>query len=425
MYQELLDLERNGSPIRVAVVGAGGAMGRGVCLQMALTPGLRLIAAADIRLSEASRAAKLYRDALSRRGRLAGGRAFAGDPLVTDDLRPLISDGRSSFDVLIECTDTVAFGASLVESTLLSGIDVVLMNAEIDYLLGSHLRRIARKSDSVVSSDAGDQHGVLARMIDEACMWGFQIVLAGNIKGFLDRSATPESIVAEAQARNLTPHMCTAFTDGTKLNIEMALVANSANLRPLVRGMTGPRARHVNEAMQSFDFDSILELGGGVDYILGAEPGGGVFLVVRSDEPVQRTYLDYYKLGTGPYYLLYRPYHLCHLETPFAIGRAVLQRRSVLQPSSLRSAEVIAIAKRDIGAGTAIERGIGSDSIYGLIDQRDLALKAGGVPICLFDQLTGDVVRVLRRVEKGCVITWDDIDMPDTQLTRAYRMQEA
>jgi predicted homoserine dehydrogenase-like protein len=382
------------------------------------------VAAADIRIPDAERATHLYKEALARDTPRVHS-APSQDPVVTNDLRPLISAGRSSCDVLIECTDTVAFGASLAEATLRSGIDVVLMNAEVDYLLGSYLRRVAKESGSVVSSDAGDQHGVLARMIDEARMWGFTIVLAGNIKGFLDRYATPESIANEARSRNLSPHMCAAFTDGTKLNIEMALVANAASLRPIIQGMTGPRINNVSEVMQVFDFDTIQEFGGAVDYIIGAQPGGGVFLVVYSDEPIQRSYLNYYKLGTGPYYLLYRPYHLCHLETPFAIGSVVLHRRAVLQHHLPRSTEVIAVAKRDITAGTVISRGIGSDLLYGVIEGKVGVNELRGIPICLFDQLPDHPVAVRRSIERDLPVTWDDVSIPDTQLTRCYLSQEA
>src|SRR5262249_43322766 len=156
---------------------------------------------------------------------------------------------------------------------------------------------------------------------------------AGNIKGFLDRYSDPVKIVPEADKRKLGYRMATAYTDGTKLCIEMSLVANACGLATTVPGMQGPRARDVHEVFDLFDLATIR--GGGqpvVDYILGAKPDGGVFAIGHSDHPYQREMLAYYKMGQGPFYLFYRPYHLCHVEAMAGIAAACLDGRSVLQP---------------------------------------------------------------------------------------------
>jgi predicted homoserine dehydrogenase-like protein len=217
--------------------------------------------------------------------------------------------------------------------------------------------------------------------------------------------------------------MCAAYTDGTKLNIEMALVANAAGLIPPRRGMTGPRAGHVREVLERFDLDSLRDPGV-VDYILGAEPGGGVFVVGRCGAPVQREYLRYYKMGDGPYYLFYRPYHLCHLETVYALGSVAVDRRPLFAPLERPVAEVVAIAKTDLSAGTVLDRAIGGDHAYGEIEERTVADAAGAVPICLLEPDDGQPARLTSDVAKGEPILWSSIELPDGDLLAAYRRQE-
>ena len=425
MYRELLALEERGAPVRVAVVGAGGSMGLGVSLQLGKSPGLRLAAAVDVDVARATQAATLS----GRPWTLASTDAEVtralrnGSTVVTADIFPLLARGREAVDVLVESTNTVAFAARAVESALRAGIDVVLMNAEVDCLLGPRLHAIARESGTIVTSDAGDQHGVLMRMIDEIRLWGFEIVMAGNIKGFLDRHATPTSIAEEARKRNLNPVMCAAYTDGTKLNIEMALVANATGLVPAQRGMLGPRAGHVSEVFGKFDLAS-LRNPGVVDYVLGAEPGGGVYVVGHSGDPVQQSYLAYYKMGQGPFYLFYRPYHLCHLETPWAIASAAVARRPILAPAGRPVADVVTFAKTDLTQGTELPIGIGSEHVYGMIDRQSVCVAKGAVPICLLDHESKPAARVRRRISRDQLVTWDDLEIPAGPLIDAYRAQQ-
>lgn len=425
VYQALVALERAGCPIRVAVMGAGGSMGRGLALQCACTPGVRMVAAIDIDLRSAQQAAELQ----GRPWTVASSRADVrsavrtGKTIVTADPNAVLTEGREVVDVLIESTSSVAAAARAVDAALQTKVDVVLMNAEVDCLLGPSLHRTASESGAVVTSDAGDQHGVLMRMIDEVQLWGFELVMAGNIKGFLDRQATAASLVDEARKRNLNPIMCTAYTDGTKLNIEMALVANATGLLPARRGMIGPRAAHVTEVFDKFDL-SAFSKPGVVDYILGAEPGGGVFVIGYCDQPVQREYLSYYKMGDGPFYLFYRPYHLCHLETMYALGRVAIDRQPVFSPLERPVTEVIAIAKTDLTAGMLLGRAIGGSQVYGEVEQRTITQRLGAVPICLLEPDEPNQVRLVRNVRVGTAILWEDIELPETDLVKAYHRQE-
>jgi predicted homoserine dehydrogenase-like protein len=244
------------------------------------------------------------------------------------------------------------------------------------------------------------------------------------VKGFLNRYATAESLEHEARIRNLNPVQCCAYTDGTKLGVEMALVANATGLVPWVPGMEGPRAEHVREVFHLFDFDRYGN-DGVVDYVLGAQPGGGVFVVGQCDDPLQTDYLRYYKMGDGPYYLFYRPYHLCHLETPRAIALAAIFSSSVLDPSYGRVADVYAHAKRDLRAGEPIAHGIGGDAFYGVIERCRDADARGAVPIALLDAEGVEMPRLMVSIERDAPLRWDDIALPESDLLGLHRSQAA
>jgi predicted homoserine dehydrogenase-like protein len=331
ILSRLQQREREDRPVRVGVVGAG-SMGAGLAARVFNTPGMRLVWICDLDVAR-GRAAVIAAGAEPAHG------ADVFDPrvvIVGDDALAFLSSDRPALeiDVFVESTNTVVAAARHCLAAIDRSAHVVLMNAEVDLAFGGMLAARAAERGVVVSSDAGDQHGVLKRMIDEIEMWGLRIVQIGNIKGFLDRYQTADGLRAEAAARQLNPVQCCAYTDGTKLNIEMAVIANATGAVPTVRGMEGPRATHVSEVLRLFDFASYPTDRAIVDYVLGAEPGGGVYVVGFCDEPAEMRYLQYYKLGSGPYYLFYRPYHLCHLETTYAIGLAALYGEAVRTASS-------------------------------------------------------------------------------------------
>jgi predicted homoserine dehydrogenase-like protein len=421
-YDRLRQLEKDGRKIRILLVGAG-SMGVGIAWQIAHTPGMELICIVDTNPEAAVNAARAY-GAAYEMAAPSGPFPKRDAVLVTTDPFALIRREHGlQLDVLIESTNTIGFACELCLRALHEGLDVILMNAEVDLATGWLLHEKALEQGRVITSDAGDQHGVLMRMIEEIRMWGFDIVMAGNIKGYLDRYATADSIREEARKRNLNPIQCAAYTDGTKLNIEMALIGNGVGLVPWCPGMEGPPASDVHEVFSLFDFSRYGNLGV-VDYIVGSKPNGGVFVIGRCDDPIQVPYLKYYKLGEGPNYLFYRPYHLCHLETPCAVAAAVLDKQSILWPRFGRLNDVYAYAKRDITAGEKITQGIGGETFYGLIDKCSDADANGCVPITLLEGEGKRVPRLKRTLRKDQALTIKDIELPETFLLQAFRDQE-
>ena len=379
MLNRLLSLD---TPIRVVITGMG-AMGKGLLYQSHTTPGIECVAVADLDVDKAMAAVK----DLSLVPRAADSSAEIHEAVRRGEVA-VCEDGMSlskmdGADVLIESTSAIAAAGQFALQALEHGKHLILMNAEIDLIFGPYLMQRAHELDLTYASCDGDQHGVIKRMIDEMELWGFEPVMGGNVKGFLDRYSNPTKIIPEADRRNLDYRMCTAYTDGTKLNIEMALLANSMGMKTDKPGMHGPQAEYVCDSFELFDFASMWD---GhtpvVDYLLGAQPDGGVFAIGHCDHPYQRSLMKYYKMGEGPFYLFYRPYHLCHVEAMRCVAEAVLDGESLLEPTSGFRTNVFAYAKDDWKAGTKLD-GLGGHCCYGLIENCPDQAAANGLPICL------------------------------------------
>lgn len=414
---------RLSNPIRVGLVGAG-AMGKGIAYQVAHTPGMRLMFIGDLNLEVAKETARqIGKEPIQTDGETIPEIDESQVLVTTNSLGVLRSNDQLKMEAFAEATNAISAACEYCLAAIEGGMHVTLMNAEVDMVYGKLLNHEAKKHGVVVTSDGGDQHGVLATMIDEIKLWGFDIVQAGNIKGFLDYYATPESIRPEAEKRNLSPVQCCAYTDGTKLNIEMALLCNALGLTPFKDGMEGPRCENVTEVLDLFDFDA-YEGEGRVDYILGAEPGGGVYVVGKSASEFQRPYLWYYKLlSKGDYYLFYRPYHLCHLETTTAIAKAVFDGEAILEPGGEVIADVYAYAKSDLKAGHRVEHGIGGAECYGLIRNASDAESINQLPISYLEG-EGDQLPVLKRdIAKNEPVRYEDVEFPDIQFHHLLKQQ--
>jgi predicted homoserine dehydrogenase-like protein len=268
-------------------------------------------------------------------------------------------------DIFMEASSSVEKGLEYTKQAIESKHHVILMNGEVDCFYGPELYEMAKQAGVIFSSTDGDQYGVLIKLIEEVELMGLRTIMIGNIKGFLDRHATPKSIEYEAKIRNLDPQMCVTYTDGTKLAVEMAIMSNATGFVPYNDRMEGPKMKDVQEVLRYYNFDKIRE-NPCVEYILGAEPGGGVFIVAECHHAYQRDLLKYYKMGGGPYYLFYRPYHLCHLETAYATGRVWFDRVPLLAPWNGRIANIYAVSKKDLEPGDVLDE-LGQFTVYGEI----------------------------------------------------------
>jgi len=385
------------------VITGLGTMGQGLLYQLSITPGLRCLAVAELRLERAAafiRSLGLPFEIVSTRAQLVSAverRVLA----LTDDGELAVQAPGAK--VLIESTNSILASLAFCRKAQAAGLHLVMMNAEADLLFGPLLMAGARTAGLTYTSCDGDQPGVVKRLVDEAILWGMEPVLLGNIKGFLDRYSDPVSIRPEAEKRNLDHRMCAAFTDGTKLCIEAALMANACGGLTDVVGMHGPRVAHVRDVSRVFDLAALrARKAPVVDYVLGAEPDGGVFVVAHCDHPYQRGMLRYYKMGDGPFYTLVRPMHLCHVEAMRCVFDA-LGGISLMEPVHGFRTNVFARGKRALRAGELLD-GLGGHATYGLIENCDPTVLPQGLPSCLADD-----VRLKRDVAKDEPILLADV----------------
>jgi predicted homoserine dehydrogenase-like protein len=410
-----------GEPIRVGMVGAG-FMGRGVARQIIkYTPGLTLAAVSNRHLAGAHRA---YREAGIDEVRVAGSAAqvsaavAAGRPVVAED--PMAICAADGIDVICDVTGAVEFGAAVTLAALEAGKHVVTMNAELDGTVGPLLAHRAASAGLVFSGVDGDQPGVEINLFRFVTGRGLTPLVMGNIKGLQDRFRTPTTQAAFAAKWGQDPHMVTSFADGTKVSFEQAIVANATGMTVERRGMRGAdHGGHVDELTTAYDLDRLVELGGVVDYVVGAKPGPGVYCLATIDDPVQAHYLDLYKLGAGPLYSFYTPYHLCHFEVPASLARAVDFGDTVIAAAGAPSVEVVATAKTDLATGEVIDD-LGGYLTYGEAERADVTTAERLLPMGVADGCT-----VVRPVARDATLTYDDVTVPQGRLIDKLRDEQA
>lgn len=325
----------------------------------------------------------------------------AGRVAVSSTPEPLLPEA----DVLVDATGDPEAGARLALLALRERKTLVTMNIETDATIGPLLAFLARSSGTVYTVGFGDEPAVLCEMVDFARTVGFEVVCAGKGKNNrLDRTATPGSVKEEAASRGMSPRMLAAFVDGTKTMLEMTALANATGLGVDCPGMHGPKVdlAHLLEVFVPESRGGILSRSGVVEYAIG-DVAPGVFLVVTTEDRSLRRDLAYLRLGEGPDYLLYRPYHLASLELPLSIARAALDREVTMQARGAPTVDCVAVAKRDLAPGEVLD-GIGGETAYGLAEDAERARARKYVPIGL---LGG--ARMRRAVPKGGVLTEEDV----------------
>lgn len=424
LYEQLLERERAGTPISVGLVGAG-QMGTGLVSQVALMKGMDVTAIADIAIDRA-------RHALVAAGVPADQIVTADDPATADEAlrsgRRVITRQASllprlhSIEAVVEATGVPELGAKIAWSSILGHKHVVLLNVETDVTVGPLLKRMADAAGVVYTGAAGDEPAATLELYNFARTLGLDVICAGKGKNNpLDRTATPDDLADRAREVGASPKMLCSFVDGTKTMVEMAALANATGLRPEIRGLHGPDAA-VTDLAKIFcprDQGGILESVGVVDYAIG-DVAPGVFVVFTSHLPVVIDELRYLKIGDGPNWVLYRPYHLTSLETPLSVARAVLNHEATIAPTHGMIAEVITVAKRNLKAGEQIDS-IGGYTVYGLVDQFEIARSENLLPLGLSQGAT-----VKRDIMIGQPISYDDVALDESQtVVQLRRLQDA
>ncbi len=418
----LQERESQGEPIRVGMVGAG-AMARGVARQIARhVPGMvfsvicnRTPERAEALCQEVGIANAKHTDdpqSMSRRIR-------EGGCAITDDYAMLCES--EDVDVVLEMTGHVEYGAHVALRSFASGKPFVSMNAELDATVGPVLKNKADEAGVLYTVTDGDQPGVEMNLYRFAKGLGGRPVLCGNIKGLHDPYRNPTTQEGFARKWNQNVYMVTSFADGTKISFEQAVVANATGMTVAKTGMHGPsvpEGTHITEAAQWYPAEDLLSGPGIVDYVVGPTPAPGVFVLAVFEDEIQQEYLKYLKMGDGPFYCFYTPYHLCSFEVPNSVARAVLFNDATIAPLDRPYVDVVATAKTDLDAGATID-GPGGYSTYGLCASYAESRQQALLPMGLAE---GCVLK--RSVPKDQILTRDDVDIPTDRLAHELRAEQ-
>jgi predicted homoserine dehydrogenase-like protein len=311
-------------------------------------------------------------------------------------------------DVCVECSGDALYGTDVLAPVMAAGLPVVTMDAELQVTTGSYFAR-----RGMITEAEGDQPGCLAALRENALRMGFRPLVYGNIKGFLNLTPTPDEMRYWSERQGISLTQVTAFTDGTKVQIEQALVANGLGAGIALPGLLGVASDDLAGGARTLaDFAQCLghPLS---DYVLSPRSPAGVFIVAEHDEE-QRRYLQYLKMGEGPYYVLLQPHHLCHLEIVKTIRRVLDGGGVLLNNGANPSVSVAAVAKEPLRRGEFIPRGIGSFQVRGIAVDRCDAPEH--VPIGLLANAV-----VTRDIGPDEVLTFDSVELPESLALDAWR----
>jgi len=418
LLEELEKNEKNKEYIQVGLVGCG-QMGRGMVNLTHQMPGLRIKAVADL---DVERGLNAFQEVGYDRTQIvvtekeseAQEALEKGKVFVTPDalLFPHVAD----LDAIVEATGFPEIGAKVAFKSILSGKHVVMLNVETDVTVGLILKNMADSAGVVYTVSAGDEPGAVMELYRFAKVMGFQIVCIGKGKNNpMNYFASPDDVLEEATRKNMNPKMLCAFVDGTKTMVEMAEVSNATGALPDVPGMHGEKVdvTDLNQKYIPKKDGGIFEKNFVVDYSTG-KVAPGVFIVITTSLHHLRQDLRFYSMGDGPYYTLYRPYHLCSFETPISVARACILGEPTINSSSFHS-EVVAVAKRNLSSGHLID-GIGGFDVFGKIYSYQEAKSMQAVPIGVVGK-----AKTKRNISREAIITKEDVDLDQSSFVFKLR----
>lgn len=304
--------EKENNPIKVGIIGAG-EMAKGLINQITKhTPGMVIVATYNRTIE---RAVDLYKSIGIDNYKIVEtihdfeNVIKSKISVITQNIDLLIKSNE--VDIIVDLTGAIDFSANLTMDAINNKKNILSFNAELDATVGPILKHKANEAGVKYSVAEGDQPGVTMNLYRQVKMMGFKPLLCGNIKGMLDPYRNPSTQEKFAKHWGMSPIMATNFADGTKIAFEQACIANATGMKVAKRGMLGYESKeHVDDLTHLYNVEELEELGGIVDYVVGAKPGPGVYIYATSNDPHSKKYLEYGKLGKGPLYSFYIPYHL-------------------------------------------------------------------------------------------------------------------
>lgn len=422
--RELEEREASGKPIRLGIIGSG-EMGTDLVTQTMLMKGIEIAAISTRRPHTAMAAMDIAHGegqgkdhARETDSRAAMSKAISeGRIAVTSDPELMVT--APEVDVVIDATGKPGVAADYDLLAMEHGKHLVMMNVEADVTIGAYLKKQADRLGVIYSVGAGDEPSSCMELIEFVTALGMDVVSAGKGKNNpFNPNAVPADYIEEATRRNMNPRMLVEFVDGSKTMVEMAAIANATGLVPDKPGMHGPDAGRdtLPKILIPREDGGVLSRSGVVDYTVGKGVAPGVFVIAKATHPRIVERLDDLHVGHGPYYGFYRPYHLTSLEVPLTAARIMIHGKPDMVPLPNPVAEVCAIAKRDLPAGTPLDA-IGETCYRSWTMTVTEARATGAIPVGL---LEGGVTTA--EIKKGELLTLSNAT-PDTT-TKLYKLRQ-
>jgi predicted homoserine dehydrogenase-like protein len=437
LHHLLKERDAQGKALRVALIGAG-KFGSMFLSQVRVTPGMHLVAVADLSPERARSAlaatgwpaeridARSPSDALKR-----------GTTHVTDDAHAVIATAET--DIIIDATGNPSAGIAHVVACCKQGKDIVMVNVEADALAGPLLARRAAQAGIVYSLAYGDQPALICEMVDWARAAGFDVVAAGKGTKYLPayHASTPDTVwrhyglsPEDARIGGMNAQMFNSFLDGTKSAIEMAAVANATGLSPAPDGLAFPSCGvdDLPRVLRPRDAGGQLHHSGQVEVVSSLERDGrpvfrdlrwGVYVTFAAGTPyVERCFREYGLLtdDAGRYAAMYKPYHLIGLELGISVASVGLRREPTGAPRAWLG-DVVATAKRDLRDGDILD-GEGGYTVYGKLMPSADSVALGALPLGL-----AHGVKLVRSVASGQPVKWRDVAFDPADTSVQFRRQ--
>ncbi len=441
----LEELQENGTPIKVGVIGAG-FFGCSTIGQISRIPGISVSIVADIFKEKAVRGFTMFARRRIKEIVEAQDVGTANHyvekkvPVVTTNSQIVI---ESEIDVILEATGVPEVAARHAYDAINSKKNIVMATVEAECVVGPLLSKMAKEKGVVYGQAYGDQPALICELYDWAVSSGFRVVAAGEgTAARLEwRHATPDDALQrfgftleEIERLKMNPKMYNTFLDTTKCAVEMVAVCNATGLKPDVRGMHFPlgSVKDVPRLLSLKRDGGILESEGIVDVMTRVRPEGkrirndirwGVFVVVTSDsrdvKGLFKTY-EAHRGGKGKNALVYRPFHWAGLEASVSLIRAALYNEPTGAPlPTTPSAEVLTASKRTLKPGDVLDGG-GGYTVYGLAEKAEVAKKENLLPLGLAEN-----IHVVRKIPPHGVLKYDDVELDEGSfLLKLRRIQD-
>jgi len=388
------------SSLNIALIGAG-QMGQGIVSQLSKQEAIHLSYIVDRNIEKAEEAEKRYRQNKS------------SSPIVLNEISAINLD---NVDIVIEATGSPIMGAVVADFVLNKGIDLILLNVETEATIGLELRRIAEENNCIVTVGHGDEPTAAIELYNFAKDLSFDVVSIGKGKNnIFNQFAIPTDLEVEARQKRMNPKILTSFVDGTKTMIEMAALANAIDFSVDKEGMHGPESTYeqLSNIFIPKENGGILSKNGVVDYAFGIAPG--VFTIIYSEDDYVNYEMEYLKMGRGPYWTLYRPYHLTSLEIPRTIFHLSMNRETILS-ANVWNVYVAAYAKRDMQPGEQLDS-IGGICYYGVSTNKNE--NPGYLPVGIAEKAI-----IIEPIMKGDPIYIEQVEVDHNIIYKIWKEQE-